>query len=467
MIACDPASYVDPQGRLFDHPGGPLVRGIRAPWGQFYRDLVERKVGKGKVIETRLCDLQLEGFELVLEHRRVTPRTYCVEWPPEMLQRAALLTLDLALELAEEDLTLQDAYPWNVLFEGTEPVFVDFTSIRPAEPGYLWKAYQQFLNFFLYPLYVHAAGLGSVARQLQFDYLHGLPGGLCSRLLPASFKWTHPQVLTRLELPEAVAGCVRRLGLEEAVRRAGMASAGGGDRARASAERPTRQARLGLLRGLRRDVARLRFPHARTVWTDYQAWQPYADDAGWSPKQRHIRDLLRQLRPEVVLDVACNRGWYAGLAAAQGARVVAFDQDESCVSSLYHSACQNGWDLLPLRVDLLQPPPAFGWQLRQFPSFLQRVQGDLVLALALVHHLVIAQWQSFDRVAELLGGLTRKWLVLEWVPAEDEMARRLLSHGREVEEYTLDALVAALRKVFTTVEVLDEGPGRQLLLATR
>ena len=48
-----------------------------------------------------------------------------------MLRDAALLTLDLNIALLDYDCMLQDAYPWNVLFDSSQPVFVDFTSIVP------------------------------------------------------------------------------------------------------------------------------------------------------------------------------------------------------------------------------------------------------------------------------------------------------------------------------------------------
>ena len=54
-----------------------------------------------------------------------------------MLRDAALAILTLAAELAERGLTLKDSHPWNVLFHGTRPVWVDVTSVGPRDdaPG--------------------------------------------------------------------------------------------------------------------------------------------------------------------------------------------------------------------------------------------------------------------------------------------------------------------------------------------
>ena len=97
--------------------------------------------------------------DLVLAHDEIAPLNYCTEWCPSMLKDAALATLALAIELLEHDSALQDAYPWNVVFKGTRPVFVDFTSIAPADATMIWPAYQQFLSFFLYPLELCSFGL--------------------------------------------------------------------------------------------------------------------------------------------------------------------------------------------------------------------------------------------------------------------------------------------------------------------
>ena len=91
------------------------------------------------------------------------------------------------------------------------------------------------------------------------------------------------------------------------------------------------------------------------------------------------------------------------------------------------------------------------------------------MALAVIHHLTITQWQSFERVVTLLAGLTRRWLVLEWVPLTDDKTRLLLGHGREdLDWYRLDNLLEVVRQTFPQVEVLDSFPeGRQLIVASR
>src|SRR5204862_7399442 len=84
------------------------------------------------------------------------------EWTPEMLHAAGLLTLDLARELLADGLGLKDATPYNVLFHGPEPVFIDVLSFERREPGDpTWLPYAQFVRTILLPLLANRAyGLG-------------------------------------------------------------------------------------------------------------------------------------------------------------------------------------------------------------------------------------------------------------------------------------------------------------------
>ncbi len=70
-----------------------------------------------------------------------------------MLHAAARLTLDLAEAALQEGFGLKDATPYNVLFRGACPVFVDVLSFERRDPlDSTWMAYAQFVRTFLLPL---------------------------------------------------------------------------------------------------------------------------------------------------------------------------------------------------------------------------------------------------------------------------------------------------------------------------
>jgi hypothetical protein len=79
-------------------------------------------------------------------------------------------------------------------------------------------------------------------------------------------------------------------------------------------------------------------------------------------------------------------------------------------------------------VDLGNPSPAIGYMNRERESFLDRAEADCVLALALIHHLLVSGNLSLAAIRDMLAALTRRDLVLEFVPTDDALFRRLLKY---------------------------------------
>ena len=82
-------------------------------------------------------------------------------------------------------------------------------------------------------------------------------------------------------------------------------------------------------------------------------------------------------------------------------------------------------------LDLTNPSPGIGWAGEERFSLQERGPVDLILALGLIHHLVIANNVPFSKVAELLGKLC-KHLVIEFVPRGDSQIDKLLLNRRDV-----------------------------------
>ena len=199
MTDRDPSSYIDPHGFLF-HLDGRILRYLYPESASLYERMLKNgvltKLQDKNLVETWRTDFQLEGLPgPVVEHRTVKPLTYCVEWCPSMLLDAANVTLELTIEALAHSLTLQDAYPWNVLFEGTRPVFVDLTSLVKLDPTMLWAAQGQFDAFFHYPLVLSAHGRGSIARSLLYNNIIGIPLETFYHLTPFRYRVGHPSVV--------------------------------------------------------------------------------------------------------------------------------------------------------------------------------------------------------------------------------------------------------------------------------
>jgi hypothetical protein len=82
----------------------------------------------------------------------------------------------------------------------------------------------------------------------------------------------------------------------------------------------------------------------------------------------------------------------------------------------------------------------------------QRGPADLALALALIHHLAITSNVPLPHVAAWLATVCH-WLILEWVPKDDPMVRRLLASRQDVfDDYGEQELQDALRGWFDVVQ---------------
>jgi SAM-dependent methyltransferase len=169
-----------------------------------------------------------------------------------------------------------------------------------------------------------------------------------------------------------------------------------------------------------------------------------------------------------VLDIGANVGVFSRIAAASGARVVAWDADVEATERAWLDARAEQADVLPLVADFARPTPATGWNNGETLSLLDRSRGrfDMVMMLAVLHHVLVHDQIPLELVAKLTRELTRSWLLVEWVGPEDGKFRSL-SRGRDLlyRELTEAAFLATFGRYFVPVRrvVLENGRSLHLL----
>jgi len=372
------------------------------------------------VLRTRISS-QVAGIKAewgVLEHSKIDFPSFPYEWPPEMLYAAGVLTLDLAQTALKEGMGLKDASPYNVLFEGPNPVFVDLLSFERRYPrDFTWRAYGQFVRTFLLPLALNKF-CGSSVDRLFLAKRDGIrPEEVCRQLtLPQKLRFPFRTLAT---LPTWLTGkfSVSTPPVRQRV---------------AHSDEQGRFILEALLRRTRRLLDRLE-PAANQAskWSGYDSSNRYSS-AGAQVKEAFVKDALREFQPKKVLDIGANRGRYSEMAARHGAVVVAIDSDYVVMGELWRRARSEGLNILPLVVNLATPSPAMGWRNRESSSFLNRAREhfDAVLMLAVVHHLLVTDGIPLSEILEASTELTRDLLLIEFVPPDDPMFRQL-AYGRE------------------------------------
>jgi SAM-dependent methyltransferase len=463
-VTFHPHSHGDPAGRLFLWEG-ELYRGIRSQWAPFFTQLfqngvIPRLVDRGLLIESEVAPLTLDGFDVVVRHRRVAFASYPEEWCAEMLRDAAVMILELATELAQYGLTLKDGHPWNVLFDGGRFVYVDLTSLIPAPGDRVWPGSDSFRKFCLYPLLLMARGQERIARRLLPEHegvlqselfmltrdpaLKGPPSSVIDRLrsrlrqrLPAPWRrWVGKTVKPMLSPPQRQPGNPASL--------------------------------LSSLTHLRREVEHITWPAGSPDYADddSNSVPDLSSRDAWTAKEQAVYNILAELRPGSVLDMASGAGWWSRLAALLNSQVVALDAEPVRVSRLYHQARASKLPILPLVMDLADPTPARGLFGHWAIAAADRLQCDMVLALDLVHHMVFGKHLDFAHIAGGLAQFSKRWLVVEFVPSEDPEISQ--SSRDRCPWYTLDNFVSSLQRWFCSVTVLPSyRPSRVLLVCEK
>ncbi|MBI5164735.1 MAG: class I SAM-dependent methyltransferase [Magnetospirillum sp.] len=389
-------------------------------------------------------------------HPRIAFPSYPYEWAPQMLHAAGRLTLDLARTLLAAGFGLKDATPFNVLFDGPRPVFIDVTSIerrRPSDP--LWAAEGQFLRTILLPLLLERdIGLGLSA--LFLSHADGIDAVEAGRLLG---RW---RMLT--------GGAFGLVGLPALLSRRSQCQ---GENLYAPRDTAPDKARFildHLIGRLARRLDALAPTAAQSHWTDYVDTRSY-EDADVAAKAEFVSRALAGSGGRL-LDVGCNTGEFSVLAARQGWSVVALDNDTAVAGRLWERAAKEGHDILPLVVDVAQPTPGTGLFNNQFPAFLARCDAaggfDAVLMLAVIHHLMVTNGLPLRAVVDLAARLTRDRLILEIVLPDDIMFRKIArGRGELFAGLTRELVLAALAEKFDITGTLDLAGGGRCLVSCR
>ena len=458
-----PSSFCDSGGRVFWWKN-ELYRGIKEAHFPFSKRLFEEGIVQGLVrknflIDTELTDLTLNGYSLVLKHRCVPFISYANEWCPEMLRDAGLFLTDMMIELASHDL-ICDIDTWDLLFDGCQPVYVDFCSIMAANfhgKNSLQVLSDDFRSYFTYPLQLMAQGYGNLARWLLADYGHEVIHAEFAALMGHriyNFTANHSSKNSRSNESRWIFKLVRQ-----------MASKGknviGSALSESTSEGAQHECRLA--QQLRQELEGITLPSTNLSQGDDADHDPsLAQSDGWSSKHRSVHEVLSDLRPSTVLDIGSGRGWYSRLAASLGSNVVALDIDDRHVAHCYQEARKKQLPILPLVMDIQNPSPGHGTCNQVITPALQRLPCDLVLALSLVHLLVLDQVHTFDQVSQTFAAFSKRWLLVEFESREDSEARQRWSQSHSW--YTLENFLDALRKQFRHIRTVSSHTEFRVLL---
>jgi ribosomal protein L11 methylase PrmA len=442
---------------LFKHQG-EVYRQVNIAYRADYElltssGLYEFLVGKGWLIPH--TESQVAAPDPRLAHKVILPEqlsfiAYPYEWCFSQLKDAALLTLKLQKRALKHGMSLKDAAGTNIQFLHGRPVLIDSLSFEAYAEGQPWVAYRQFCQHFLAPLALMSRVNIQLVQLLRTN-IDGIPLDLASRLLPAS---------TRVNT-----GLLSHIHLHAAAQRryAGHKVKGG------AGPKVSKTNLLGLIDSLERTVKGLSWTPSDTAWGAYYEDTNYSD-AAMLHKEALVGKYLEAAKPKTVWDMGANTGRFSRLASQRGIETVAFDIDPAAVEINYREVKnQKEQNLLPLLLDLTNPSPDLGWAHRERQSLLARGPADMLLALALVHHLAITNNVPLPQIAEFFSQLAGR-LVVEFVPKEDSQVQRLLAARKDIfDDYTLEGFKKAFSQYYKieTEQAVNETARTMFLMKRR
>jgi SAM-dependent methyltransferase len=451
-ISIEPGSFRDKANRVF-YRDGRVLRALSQTalenWSlvsskQFFRDLMEQ----GKAIQTREADRALlpggvqSAWAGVLEHDRIPFVSYPYEWSFSMLREAALLQLELLEQALREGMTLKDASVYNMQFKGAQPVFIDIPSFIPWKPGEPWAGYRQFCELFLNPLLLQAY------RNIPFQpwmrgSVDGISSEICSRLLSRDF---HKRGVLKDVLIHAY--MQRRYANSSRAVRSDLQEAGF-----------QKEMILANVRRLTKIVSGLQWKDRASHWSTYVQDNSYNDEDSRA-KLNFVSSVLEGNKYELIWDLGCNTGEFSKLSARHAEYVVAVDSDPQVVDALFHSLQKTGpKNILPLTAQLSDLSPGLGWLGKERKAFVDRGHPDLMLCLALVHHMCISANIPLNEWIQWLA-TGHADLIIEFVRPEDPMVQQLLRNKEgNHDDYDQDVFENMLSEAFRLEkkEVLSSG----------
>lgn len=386
----------------------------------------------------------------IIEPERITFLSYPYEWCFSQLKDAALITLNIQKKALDFGMSLRDCSAYNIQFTQARPVLIDTLSLGVYEEEKPWGAYKQFCQHFLAPLML-MSHRDLRLNQLCVIELDGIPLKLTKKLLShhAYTSWSaflHIYLHARYE--------------DHYSERFVQANTHRG--------RFSKHSFRGLIDSLENSVAKLRIKRRKSEWLTYSAGRHNYSNEALEHKIKTVKTYLQKCNPKELWDLGANTGVFSRIASESGARVIAFDQDPYCVEANYLQTKEVKLDILPLVLNISNPTPAIGWENQERRSLLQRASADTVMALALIHHLAIANNLPLPTLASFFAKICR-WLIIEFVPKEDSMVQLLLANREDIfPNYTIEAFRREFSRFFS-IESCTELPSskRNLFLMRR
>ena len=356
------------------------------------------------------------------------------EWTFKEWQNAMVAFLKINQVALKYGMILKDASPYNFAKAGQEMIMFDTTSFQFFNDGSPWVAYRQFCEEFLGPLALIKYG-GDTWARLTRSFIKGMPLDFISNQLPL-FSYFNLQCLLHIHIHSKFQP---KVSLKKA------------------SQKPkgfTHQGLMLLFHSLEKNLSRWHLKNKSiSLWNQYYE-NDLESEFYLSNKSEKISVWLDRIKPTSVTDLGANTGYFTLLASAFSEKVLAIENNVACIEILNHEILKRGLQNITTCVaDLTQLSPDLGNGFKEMANLPIRGKSDMVLVLAIIHHLCITFSYSFDQVIELCKQFTRDYLIIEFIPKNDSQTQSLLITLSDIfVDYSESNFEVSLSKSFNILE---------------
>ena len=390
----------------------------------------------------------------LLKPAQIEFQSYPFEWSYSQWRKAIIAFIKINQIALKFGMILKDATPYNFYLQGSKALLLDTSSFSFFKEGEPWIAYRQFCSEFLSPLALMHYN-GQKWSRITKTHLRGLPLNFVSKQLPLK-SWFNPTALLHIHLHSKYANAEgataeAKLKLNQEVKKEGF----------------SKEKLASLMGMLLNTVTKWKKPYQfEKHWSEYYE-QDIESEKYLANKEQIVKKWLEQIQALSILDLGANTGRFSFLAAPYTKRVIALESDDICVDLMERQIKkQKLTHVNVLMQELAETSSNLGVNEKEIASIFSRAKSEMVLALAVEHHLHLTNQISFSQIAEMFSLFSSKYLITEFIPANDSKVQLLIiNRKKDLSTYTIEAYVTALEKYFKIIEETKlADSGRTLIL---
>jgi len=304
---------------------------------------------------TQIVDIKLKQYKLVIEHEKIPLRNMFTEWSFDMFKESAKTTLQINKIANKYNYEIRDSHFLNTMFFYGKSMFIDLDSfvIKKSDN---WIAYKQFINSYMKLLQL-------MSLQSNYEYQESVKG--MAYYIPNKF---YEKIISKdkqYNLNEILSTETLKQHLKEMV-----------------------------------------------LETKTTTWSNYHDDSEYSlESDNRLSKIISQVekyQPIDIVDLASNAGKFARAILNEVKSVehiICIDRDHDAINKLFHSI--DNTNITPVYNDIVD---------EYYELLSDRPRAELVLALALTHHLLLSAKYEINFIFELIGSYSNRYVFIEFMP---------------------------------------------------